>query len=115
MTVESPQGLKANLLRSFGGGGAGAITEETWEDSGPGENWRSLVFGLCFFNAIINERRKYGALGWNIPYEFNASDLEVCKSEWLSDICSSGSCSCHDISGNKELKSEGNDWVFGLG
>ncbi|XP_063958044.1 dynein axonemal heavy chain 6-like isoform X2 [Lytechinus pictus] len=77
MTVESPQGLKANLLRSFGGGGAGAITEEMWEDSAPGENWRSLVFGLCFFNAIINERKKYGALGWNIPHAFNASDFEV--------------------------------------
>ena len=77
MTVESPQGLKANLLRSLGGGGSGTVTEKMWDDSGPGPEWKSLLFGLCFFNAIINERKKYGALGWNIPYEFSASDLEV--------------------------------------
>ena len=73
MTVESPQGLKSNLLRSLGG----TVSEEMWTNPSPGPAWRDLLFGLCFFNAIINERRKYGALGWNIIYEFSASDLEV--------------------------------------
>ncbi|PIK36647.1 putative dynein heavy chain 6, axonemal [Apostichopus japonicus] len=77
MTVESPQGLKANLLRSLGSGGSGAVTDALWEDNAAGPDWKSLLFGLCFFNAIVNERKKYGALGFNIPYEFSASDLEV--------------------------------------
>ena len=75
--MESPQGLKANLLRSLGSGGSGAVSEKMWDDTAPGPEWKSLLFGLCFFNAVINERKKYGALGWNIPYEFSASDLEV--------------------------------------
>ena len=79
MTVEPPQGLKANLMRSFGTGGSGAISERLYEEGCPEKpsEWKNLLFGLCFFNAVIHERKKYERLGWNIPYEFNDSDLEV--------------------------------------
>uniref|UniRef100_A0A7N4NFS6 Guanylate kinase-like domain-containing protein n=1 Tax=Sarcophilus harrisii TaxID=9305 RepID=A0A7N4NFS6_SARHA len=77
ITVESPQGVKANLLQSFGYHGSGEVTEEIYENTKCGPSWKKLLFSISFFNAVVNERKKYGTLGWNVPYEFSSSDLEV--------------------------------------
>lgn len=77
MTVESPCGLKANLLKTFGSSGSGIVTEKMFEEGVQKAGWHSLLYSLCLFNAVIHERKKFGRLGYNIPYEFNDSDLEV--------------------------------------
>jgi len=50
---------------------------ELYESSTKPSLWRPLSFALSLFHAVVRERRKYGALGWNCRYDFNDSDLRV--------------------------------------
>ncbi|KAI8999183.1 dynein heavy chain and region D6 of dynein motor-domain-containing protein [Gaertneriomyces semiglobifer] len=66
-TMEAPSGLKANLVKTF--------TEDIW--AGGRVGWRRLVFAMSFLHAILVERKRFGSLGYNIPYEFTDGDLRV--------------------------------------
>mmetsp|Transcript_36278 Transcript_36278/g.44238 ORF Transcript_36278/g.44238 Transcript_36278/m.44238 type:complete len:151 (+) Transcript_36278:325-777(+) len=64
LTTEPPRGIKANLKRSFA-----EITDDWLNDCKNKENiYRKMVFGVAFFHAIVQERRKFGPLGWNVVY-----------------------------------------------
>jgi dynein heavy chain len=72
VTTEPPKGLKANLKRTYT-----AMNQEFLDKCSKPEVWRKLLFCLSFNHAILQERRKFGPLGFNIRYEFNDSDLHT--------------------------------------
>ncbi|XP_016084420.1 dynein heavy chain 6, axonemal [Sinocyclocheilus grahami] len=84
VTNEPPKGLRANVRRAFTD-----ISSTFFEEHILGRKWRKIIFGVCFFHAIIQERKKFGPLGWNIRYEFNDSDRE-CALLNLNLYCQTG-------------------------
>ncbi|XP_058823709.1 dynein axonemal heavy chain 3 [Topomyia yanbarensis] len=80
MTNEAPKGLKLNMMRAYT---SEPLDNETFLDEAfHGDKnttrvWTRGVFSIVFFHAVVQERCKFGPLGWNIPYEFNESDLKI--------------------------------------
>ncbi len=72
VTNEPPRGLRANLNRVFGD-----ITSDEYESCEKPLAYKKLCFATAFFNALILERRKFGAVGWNIAYQWMQSDLKA--------------------------------------
>jgi len=42
---------------------------------------KNLFFGLAYFHSVLEGRKRYGTLGWNLPYKFDYSDFEVSNAQ----------------------------------
>uniref|UniRef100_A0A672VCG1 Dynein axonemal heavy chain 1 n=2 Tax=Strigops habroptila TaxID=2489341 RepID=A0A672VCG1_STRHB len=76
MTIEPPRGVKANLLKSYI-----SFSDDFLNSCPKVTEFKSLLLSLCFFHGNMLERRKFGPLGFNIPYEFTDGDLRICISQ----------------------------------
>ncbi|KAM9362199.1 LOW QUALITY PROTEIN: dynein axonemal heavy chain 1 [Symphorus nematophorus] len=76
MTIEPPRGIKANLQKIYL-----RLTNDFISSSTKMSQFKPLLLSLCLFHGIALERRKFGPLGFNIPYEFTDGDLNICISQ----------------------------------
>ena len=68
-TNEPPQGIKPGLRRTFL-----ALNQDTLDYTNVYQ-WKMMLYGVAFLHTAVQERRKFGPIGWNIPYEFNSADF----------------------------------------
>ncbi|CUE71257.1 dynein heavy chain, putative [Bodo saltans] len=81
LTREPPRGVKANLRDSL----ALTVEHDAWRAApssatGGGSQqllqWRKFLVAFSITHAILQERRKFGPVGWNVPYSWSLIDLE---------------------------------------
>ncbi|RNF14084.1 putative dynein heavy chain [Trypanosoma conorhini] len=73
ITNEPPKGMQANVTRSVS-----SYRSEYLDTCCKPKEFKKLFFAMAFFHALVQERRKFGPLGWNIPYEYTSGDLGCC-------------------------------------
>ncbi|NXH06752.1 DYH9 protein, partial [Loxia leucoptera] len=72
ITSEAPTGIHANLHKALDN-----FSQDTLEMCSQEKEFRSILFALCYFHAVVAERRKFGPQGWNRPYPFSTGDLTI--------------------------------------
>jgi len=83
LIYEIPKGIRENMLRVY----TGFNSDDYVSDYTTIE--RQLTFHLSFFHSVVLERIQFGSIGWNIPYEFNPSDLAISRKHLKSFLAES--------------------------
>ena len=87
ITIESPSGMKSNLLKLLKAQEKGWQYEhEQTRRFGKEYEFTKLFIALMHFHSIILERKNYGPIGWNIKYNFNEADFQISKNILKSNL-----------------------------
>lgn len=70
---EAPADLKANMRRAYA-----HFSQAKIDNSSKKSEYKSILFALCYFHAVVSGRKKFGAQGWSRIYNFNDGDLTIC-------------------------------------
>jgi dynein heavy chain len=76
MTNEPPKGMRANLMRSMS-----QYDDRQLSDCKKSFEYHKLIYALCFFHALTQERRKFGPLGFNQAYDWTTGDLDISQKQ----------------------------------
>jgi len=96
VVTEPPDGLKMNMKASY------ARLSEDVLSGCRNEFFRALTYVLAFFHAAVQERRKYGKLGWNVAYDFNETDFRISFS-LIKTYCAKVSSAANNGSSTKMI------------
>merc|ERR1739838_108334 len=72
ITNEPPTGMHSNIHKAFDN-----FTQDTLEMCARESEFKAILFSLCYFHAVVCERRKFGPQGWNRVYPYNTGDLTI--------------------------------------
>ncbi|XP_062853793.1 dynein axonemal heavy chain 11 isoform X2 [Trichomycterus rosablanca] len=72
ITNESPTGMLANLHAALDN-----FDQDILDQCSREQEFKTILFSLCYFHACVAERRKFGPQGWNRKYPFNTGDLTI--------------------------------------
>ncbi len=70
---EAPADIKSNLLRAWD-----KFSQDRIDQSTKPNDFKAVLFALCFFHAVVCGRRRFGPQGWSRKYSFNDGDLTIC-------------------------------------
>uniref|UniRef100_G3PRS5 Dynein axonemal heavy chain 11 n=1 Tax=Gasterosteus aculeatus TaxID=69293 RepID=G3PRS5_GASAC len=72
ITNEPPTGMHANLHAALDN-----FDQDILDQCSREQEFKTILFSLCYFHACVAERRKFGSQGWNRKYPFNTGDLTI--------------------------------------
>ncbi|XP_058534261.1 dynein axonemal heavy chain 11 [Ochotona princeps] len=73
ITNEPPTGMRANLHAALCN-----FDQDTLEMCSKDQEFKSILFTLCYFHACVAGRLRFGPQGWSRRYPFSPGDLTIC-------------------------------------
>uniref|UniRef100_A0A8C5KUF0 Dynein axonemal heavy chain 11 n=1 Tax=Jaculus jaculus TaxID=51337 RepID=A0A8C5KUF0_JACJA len=73
ITNEPPTGMLANLHAALYN-----FDQDTLEMCSKDQEFKSILFSLCYFHACVAGRLRFGPQGWSRSYPFSPGDLTIC-------------------------------------